>query len=103
MTSLFTARRRAEEFAAAVDGGARSVGAHRAEVAELVGVVTALRSHQDAAPRPEFVGDLRARLMTEAGTVLPDPLRRIRDNRGRDRVVRGQREPAAAGPSARQP
>ncbi len=70
MTSLFTARRRAEEFAAAVDGGARSAGAHRAEVAELVGVVTALRSHQDAAPRPEFVGDLRTRLMTEAETVL---------------------------------
>jgi hypothetical protein len=70
MTSLFTARRRAEEFAAAVDGDPRSAGAHRPEVAELVGVVTALRSHQDAAPRPEFVGDLRARLMTEAETVL---------------------------------
>lgn len=70
MTSLFTARRRAEEFAAAVDGDARSVGAHRSEVAELVGVVTALRSHQETAPRPEFVGDLRARLMIEAETVL---------------------------------
>lgn len=70
MTSLFTARRRAEEFAAAVDGDPRSAGAHRAEVADLVGVVTALRSHQDIAPRPEFVDALRGRLMTEAEAVL---------------------------------
>ena len=70
MTSLFTARRRAEDFATAVDSDARSTGTHHDEFAELVGVVSALRTHQHAAPRAEFAADLRARLMIEAATVL---------------------------------
>lgn len=69
MTSLFTARRRAEEFAAAVDGDPGSATLD-VGVAGLVGVVTALRAHQDTAPRPEFAGDLRSRLMAEADQVL---------------------------------
>lgn len=71
MTSLFSMRKRAEEFAAAVDG--RST-ARSGEVQALVGVATALRSHHDAdldaMPRADFAADLRARLMVEAEQVL---------------------------------
>lgn len=70
MTSLFTARRRAEEFAAAVDGGAPSSVDHAPAVADLVRVATLLRTHEAPMPRPEFSQDLRSRLMTEAETVL---------------------------------
>jgi hypothetical protein len=76
MTPLFPARafpgrRRAEEFAAAVDGEASSADGRRsAELAELLGVVTALREHPEAQPRAEFAGALRSRLMTEAETTL---------------------------------
>lgn len=69
MTSLFTARRRAEEFAAAIDGDA-AAAASRPELASLVGVVTAMRTHQTVTPRAEFTADLRARLLAEAETVL---------------------------------
>ncbi|HET6627460.1 MAG TPA: DUF5667 domain-containing protein [Nocardioidaceae bacterium] len=70
MTTLFTARRRAEEFATAVDTGERPDGREHAEVARLVGLVTALRDQPDIAPRPEFTADLRDRLLIEAATVL---------------------------------
>ena len=70
MTTLFTVRRRAEEFAAAVDSDARSADAHNAEVDHLVGVVSAMRAHQDTIPRQEFASDLRDRLTTEAERVL---------------------------------
>ena len=68
MTSMFTARRRTEEFAAAVDGSSEGGGAD-AELAAFVAIVSSLR-HSDAAPRPAFAVDLRERLMTEAETVL---------------------------------
>lgn len=70
MTALFSTRRRAEEFAAALDGR-RSVLSE--EVRDLVGVATALRAHESlssARPRDEFTRDLRVRLMAEAAEVL---------------------------------
>ena len=71
MTSLFTARRRAEEFAALVDGSdPQASGAPSAELAQLAGVVSALRVYRTVDPRPEFAADLRARLIAEAETVL---------------------------------
>lgn len=69
MTSLFTARRRAEEFAAAVDGQT-TMPVTTPEIAELLGVVTALVAHRPETPRPDFASDLRTRLMAEARTVL---------------------------------
>ena len=70
MTALFSTRRRAEEFAAALDGRSSVL---TAELRELVGVATALRSHdtlEAARPRDDFAADLRSRLMTEAEHVL---------------------------------
>jgi hypothetical protein len=70
MTPIFTARRRAEEFADAVDGNTQAPAAHRAETAELVSVASALRDADPVQPRAEFSADLRARLMAEAATAL---------------------------------
>jgi hypothetical protein len=69
MTSLLSARKRAEEFATAVDGQARSAK-HSAEVAGLLGTVATLRGHEQVQPRQEFVAELRERLLAEATTVL---------------------------------
>ncbi len=66
MTALFSTHRRAEEFAAAVDGCS---SARTSEMESLVGVATALRTHESleaAAPRDEFVTELRALLLAEA-------------------------------------
>lgn len=65
MTALFSARRRADEFAAAVEGRSRAVSE---ELRPLVSVATALREESTAAtaPRPEFAAELRALLMAEA-------------------------------------
>jgi hypothetical protein len=70
MTSVFQARRRAEEFAAAVDGVAESSATRDRETATLLGLVTALREQQPVEPRAEFASDLRSRLMLEAETAL---------------------------------
>ena len=73
MTSLLSAKKRAEEFAAAVDGGADRSGLHP-ELADLVGVVSTLQREAAHAPhltpRPEFTATLRERLMAEAATSL---------------------------------
>lgn len=72
MTALFSARRRADEFAAAVDGRSRAVSE---ELRPLVSVATALREEhlESVAPRPEFAAELRALLMAEAERSLsPD-------------------------------
>jgi hypothetical protein len=69
MTSLLGAKKRAEEFAAAVEGRIAASDL-RPELAELVGVVSALRAHEAPAPRPEFSAELRERLLAEAGTTL---------------------------------
>lgn len=70
MTSLFQARRRAEEFAAAVDGQAPGRQAGGQEVTTLLALVGALRDQAAAEPRAEFASDLRSRLMLEAETAL---------------------------------
>jgi hypothetical protein len=73
MTSLFAARRAAEEFADTVD---RSVDGHGAATprsghhAELLQTVALLRQQTSVTPRAEFVADLRARLLAAADTVL---------------------------------
>ena len=69
MTSLFTARKRAEEFAVAVDGHQMSP-TPSPEIAELLGVVSALTTQRQALPRADFAADLRSRLVAEARTVL---------------------------------
>lgn len=67
MISVSTARRRAEEFAALVDGESRSGSSRHAD---LLDVVTVLREVPPVEARAEFVADLRARLMAEADTAL---------------------------------
>lgn len=58
--------RRAEEFAALVDGGGRQA----ARDAELLEFVNALRETVPVEARADFVADLRERLMAEADTAL---------------------------------
>lgn len=73
MTSLFRARRRAEEFHAALEDPARAArpdAASDGQLPALVGVATALRELPEVSPREEFAADLRARLMLEATDVL---------------------------------
>jgi len=72
MTSAFSARRRADEFEALLTpgAGARLTDREAARFAELVALVSDLRALPEVAPRPEFVGSLRERLMAEADTVL---------------------------------
>jgi uncharacterized protein DUF5667 len=67
MTSVIPARRRAEEFAALVDGGGDAAGTRHDNLVELV---TALRGTPLVTPRPEFVTELRASLMAEAEVAL---------------------------------
>lgn len=75
--SLPTARRRAEELDAAVSGSAHDASAPSADLEPLLDVVAQLRAEGAAVPTPraDFAAELRARLMTEAATVLvaPDP------------------------------
>ena len=65
MASVFA--RRADEFAALVEGTSTS-GLERH--ARLLDVVGQLQAESPPAPRPAFVADLRERLMAEAETVL---------------------------------
>ena len=78
MTSLIPARRRAERFDSLVEGGRRDdVDQATSDLLELVG---ALRSLPEPHARPEFVADLRERLLTAAATELtPAPTARERD------------------------
>lgn len=68
MTPVFSARRRAEEFAALVEDP--STGGTDTRNADLLELVGALRSTPPAQARPEFVSDLRERLMAAADTAL---------------------------------
>ncbi|HEX6248629.1 MAG TPA: DUF5667 domain-containing protein [Nocardioidaceae bacterium] len=70
MTSLFQARRRAEDFAAAVDGRAAGRRAGDEEITRLLRVVDTLQEQPLVEPRAEFAADLRSRLMLEAETAL---------------------------------
>jgi hypothetical protein len=91
MTWGIRARRRAEEFATLVEQGSTGAGGPRSggprsgdDVAasrdgDLLELVGALRAVPEAQPRPEFVADLRTRLLAEAETALvPDDLARLR-------------------------
>lgn len=73
MTSLLSARKRAEEFAAAVDGGAEPASLSP-ELAELLGVVGTLQREgatgEPVTLRPDFAAELRERLMAEAETTF---------------------------------
>ncbi|GAA1442989.1 hypothetical protein GCM10009641_58800 [Mycobacterium cookii] len=72
MTAAFSARRRADEFEALLSRGADSSLSERdtQRYADLLEVVSDLRSLPDVTARPEFVGTLRVRLMAEADTAL---------------------------------
>jgi hypothetical protein len=67
MTSLISARRAAEDFARVVDGTQQDVADR---YADLTATVDLLRRHESPAARPEFVSDLRTRLMAAADTLL---------------------------------
>ena len=68
MTPLFPARRSAERFDSLVEGGRRDdVDRTTADLLELV---SALRSAPEPQARPEFVADLRERLMVAAEAEL---------------------------------
>jgi hypothetical protein len=69
MTTVFGARRRAEEFHALVEDPSTG-GLHDARYADFLDIVASLRDAPAAQPRPEFVADLREQLMTAADTVL---------------------------------
>ena len=67
MTSVFGARRRAEEFNSLVEGTSTGSGERYADFYEIV---RHMRDLEAPAPRPEFVTDLRAELMAAADTLL---------------------------------
>jgi Domain of unknown function (DUF5667) len=69
MTPVFGARRRAEEFHSLVEDPSTG-GLHDARYAEFLDIVSSLRDTPAAQPRPEFVANLRERLMTAAETEL---------------------------------
>lgn len=70
MTSVLPARRRAEVFAAALDGESATGTVRSAEISTLIQLVASLRAHELARPRDEFAAELRGRLMLEAETAL---------------------------------
>jgi uncharacterized protein DUF5667 len=78
MTSLIPARRRAERFDSLVEGGRRD-GVDQT-TSDLLELVSALRSMPEPQARPEFVADLRERLLLAAETELtPAQAARERD------------------------
>jgi hypothetical protein len=89
MTVPFSARRRAEEFDALLDGGSspasRTALDERAAArfADLLAVVDDLRAIPGPEPRPEFTASLRSRLMAEADTVLVQQSARVRADEAR--------------------
>lgn len=69
MTWGLHAQRRADDFDTLVEQSSTS-GTSSARDAQLLELVGALRGVPDPQPRPEFVADLRSRLMAEAETAL---------------------------------
>lgn len=67
MTPLSPARRAAEEFASVVDGTGGDVDGR---YADLLTYVEVMRTQDVPAPRPDFVANLRERLMDAADTLL---------------------------------
>lgn len=72
MTSAFSVRPRADEFETLVSrsGPATLTSRQEARYAALLGVVADLRATPEVPARPDFVADLRSRLMAEAQTAL---------------------------------
>lgn len=72
MTSVFSARRRADDFEALLSRGPEAPLTERdaARFAALMVVVSDLRAMPEVTPRPEFASALRERLMAEADTAL---------------------------------
>lgn len=70
MRPVFTAQRRADEFAALIEGARPLDAQEQARFGELLELVGSLRSVPTPEPRPEFAADLRARLMAEADSLL---------------------------------
>ncbi|QIX28156.1 hypothetical protein ncot_17345 [Nocardioides sp. JQ2195] len=71
MISLLPAQRRAEEFAELVEKDADQLSDDvRARHRDLLAAVSAMRSVEAPAPRPEFVTELRSQLMAEAEVAL---------------------------------
>ena len=103
MTPLFPARRAAEEFDEALAGTAGPEVADRH--ADLLRTAEQLRNHAPPQPRPEFVADLRQRLLTAAEDELAPahrlggPVERGRDDAGGARDDR-RGEPGQALPDA---
>lgn len=78
MKPVFAARRRAAEFDALVETTPTS-GSTDARYAEFLEIVASLRDLPDAQARPEFVADLRGRLMQAAeAELVPAPEARLR-------------------------
>jgi hypothetical protein len=67
MTPLSPARRGAEEFASVVDGTLADLDGR---YADLLSYVDVMRAQEPPAPRPDFVANLRERLMDAADTLL---------------------------------
>jgi hypothetical protein len=67
MTPLISARRAAEDFARVVDGSSVDVADR---YRDLTACVDLLRAEPASDARPEFVADLRSRLMSAADTLL---------------------------------
>ncbi len=99
MITLTSARRRADELAAALDDPTRSL---RPDIAELVGVADVLRTHAAAeAPalfaRPEFTARLREQLLAEAAESWTyDPSAARLELRARTTTPRRERRLAVA-------
>ena len=70
MTSLLGARKRAEEFAAAIDPSDERSTTASPELVELVELVGTLRVHEQPVLRPDFSTTLRAQLVAEAERTL---------------------------------
>jgi hypothetical protein len=80
MTWGFRAQRRADDFDSLVERSSTGETSSAADPrdAELLELVGALRGVPEPQPRPEFVADLRGRLMAEAETALvPTDLTRL--------------------------
>lgn len=78
MTAGFGGRRSAEEFHRSVERTrAGDPAAPTPADADLLALVAQLRAVETPAPRPDFSADLRARLMTEAATVLTPTAARL--------------------------
>lgn len=95
MKPAFAARRRADEFDALV-GATPTSGDTDTRYAEFLAIVASLRELPDPQPRPEFVADLRGRLMQAAETELA-PAEDSRLRLPARRRVRDRRLAAAVG------